>query len=484
MISGVTVARSDLGSPFRRTLLLLIAAVAWCDAPAQNVLGEEPALGSPESRLTQAEIASGALSLLEIRLAGLKVFATQFRKADGFGDGPINPADTTSPGGRPTLQGNGTFLRVNGLDAQACLDCHNVITTDTVPVIMGVGGSGGLSASPVFKARGIDVADNAGNGFAAMDGRLINPPALFGTGGVQLVAKEMTAQLQSLQAQALEKRGRRVRLRANGIDFGSIVADSQGVLDTSAVAGVDDDLVIRPFGRKGEFFSVRQFDLGALMFHMGMQPVEEVGADIDADGDGVVNEVLSGEVSALEIFITTQERPVQLPMSQAASRGFRRFGQLGCTDCHTPAMTTASPVLTYSLPEVATDPSQNVFFAVDLRDDPAGFGSAESGGIVVPMFSDLKRHDMGPGLAEAFFAATAQQNREFITARLWGVADSAPYLHDGRALTLNEAIELHGGEAQPARDAYVGLTTDRKNQIIAFLRTLRNPQSPNADVLN
>jgi CxxC motif-containing protein (DUF1111 family) len=220
------------------------------------------------------------------------------------------------------------------------------------------------------------------------------------------------------------------------------------------------------------------------MFHMGMQPVEEVGVDIDADGDGVVNEVLSGEVSALEIFITTQERPLQLPMSQAASRGFRRFGQLGCTDCHTPAMTTASPVLTYSLPEIATDPSQNVFFAVDLRDDPAGFESAESGGIVVPMFSDLKRHDMGPGLAESLFAATPQQNREFITAKLWGVADSAPYLHDGRALTLSEAIELHGGEAQPARDAYVGLTTDRKNQIIAFLRTLRNPQSPNADVLN
>jgi CxxC motif-containing protein (DUF1111 family) len=90
---------------------------------------------------------------------------------------------------------------------------------------------------------------------------------------------------------------------------------------------------------------------------------------------------------------------------------------------------------------------------------------------------------MGPELAEDFHAATAQQNSEFITAKLWGVADSAPYLHDGRALTLNEAIYLHGGEAQSVRDAYVALSIPEKNELIAFLLTLRNPRNPNADVL-
>ena len=52
--------------------------------------------------------------------------------------------------------------------------------------------------------------------------------------------------------------------------------------DTSGVKGIDADLVVRPFGRKGEFATTRAFDRAALQFHMGMQPVEVVGADTDA----------------------------------------------------------------------------------------------------------------------------------------------------------------------------------------------------------
>ena len=90
----------------------------------QNPPGEEPALGS--NRITQADVVGGALSEDDIRLAGQKIFSTPFNKLDGYGDGPINPLDPTSPGGRPTLQNNGTFLRVNGLDAQTCMECHSV----------------------------------------------------------------------------------------------------------------------------------------------------------------------------------------------------------------------------------------------------------------------------------------------------------------------------------------------------------------------
>ena len=446
-------------------------------AHAQTVDGDEPVLGPPELRVTQSDLASGAMSLWEVRRAGLQVFSARFRKADGFGDGP------TELGGRPTLQNNGTFLRVNGLDSQSCLVCHDEISAAVTPAITGVGGSAGIANSAMFETRAIDVSDFTGNGFAAFDGRLINPPALFGTGGVQLVAKEMTIRLQQLKQQALDNPGVSVRLLAKGVDFGAIVADTQGNLDTSGVEGVDQDLVVRPFGRKGEFATVRAFDLGALMFHMGMQPVELVGADIDADGDGVANEVTIGEVSALEMFITTQERPVQERLNRDARLGARHFWQIGCVQCHRPAMVTNSPYLTYSFPEVETDPSQNVFYQVDLRQQPAGFRRAGRG-IVVPMFSDLKRHDMGDNLAETFFAATEQQNREFITAKLWGVADTAPYLHDGRALTLNEAILLHGGEAQAARDRYAVMPVGAKNNLLAFLGTLRNPRNPNADVLD
>jgi CxxC motif-containing protein (DUF1111 family) len=125
-----------------------------------------------------------------------------------------------------------------------------------------------------------------------------------------------------------------------------------------------------------------------------------------------------------------------------------------------------------------------VFFSVDLASTPPAFERAKNGGIAVPMFSDLKRHDMGDELAENFHDASERQNREFITAKLWGVADTSPYLHDGRALTLNEAILMHGGEAAAATGAYRALAVEKKNQLLAFLRTLRNPSAPNADVLN
>ena len=476
----------------RRRLHILIACFGFGFAQpglsqsgiSEGLLGEEPALGSAESRITQSEIAGGAMTLIDVRLSGLKMFATQFRKADGYGDGPMDPANTTAPGGRPMLQGNGTFLRVNGVDSQSCLDCHAVLSNDAMPFIPGVGGAGGLNNSAMFMTRAIDVQDAAGNGFAGFDGRLINPLALFGTGGVQLVAKEMTATLQRLQDQAVRNPDKEIKLRANGIEFGSIRADSSGAIDTQNVVGIDEDLIVRPFGRKGEFSSVRGFDLGALMFHFGMQPVEVVGDGVDADGDNVVNEVGIGEVSALEIFVTTQETPRQLRMGSQEKAGLKSFRRIGCTECHKPALRTEHSVLRYSFPEVPEDPSQNVFFAVDLTDKPAAFERSKQGGIVVPMFSDLKRHDMGDELAEEFHGASPRQNREFITAKLWGVADTAPYLHDGRALTLNEAILLHGGEAAAARDAYLGLDDRKKNQVLRFLRTLRNPVSPNADVLN
>jgi hypothetical protein len=250
--------------------LTIIGSVAVVHA--DGIIGEEPALGAPEARITQGEVESGHLTLHDLRVAGLKVFTTQFNQYDGYGDGPVNPLDKTVPGGRPTLQDNGTFLRVNGLDSQTCLECHSIISTQTTPFTMGVGGAGGLNNSAMFFTRAIDVEDAANQGFAGFDGRVINPPAVFGTGGVQQVGKEMTTRLQKLMQRATNNPGQVVQLTAKGVNFGTIIADSAGNVDTSSVEGVADDLVIRPFGRKGEFSSVRGFDQGAMMFHLGMQP--------------------------------------------------------------------------------------------------------------------------------------------------------------------------------------------------------------------
>jgi len=220
------------------------------------------------------------------------------------------------------------------------------------------------------------------------------------------------------------------------------------------------------------------------MFHLGMQPVEAVGRDVDGDGDGVVNEISKGEVSALEIFLTTQDSPRQLPLDRQAREGFNRFRKIGCARCHRSALQTRSSMLRYRLSSATDHGASASYYSVDLRRRPPHFPPNRKGGITVPLFSDLKRHDMGNALAETFQGTTRQRNREFITAKLWGVADTAPYLHDGRALTLKEAILMHGGEAKQARDAYAALSENEQSSLIAFLRSLRNPQSPDSDVLH
>ena len=150
-----------------------------------------------------------------------------------------------------------------------------------------------------------------------------------------------------------------------------------------------------------------------------------------------------------------------------------------CAGCHTPVLHTQSRFLKYSFPEVETDPTANVFYAADLTGS-AGFKLSPSGGVSVRMFSDLKRHQMGPALEESTGDAL---DPWFITARLWGIADTAPYLHDGRALTLSDAILDHGGEGTAARNAFAAPSAPERVRVLAFLRGLRTPKSVAKDIL-
>ena len=79
-------------------------------------------------------------------------------------------------------------------------------------------------------------------------------------------------------------------LKAKGIDFGT----------NCNPEGVDGDLEIRPFGRKGEFSTVRGFDEGAMAFHIGMQD-ETVFGDNDMDGDGIDVEFTVAQARAFHV---------------------------------------------------------------------------------------------------------------------------------------------------------------------------------------
>jgi len=103
--------------------------------------------------------------------------------------------------------------------------------------------------------------------------------------------------------------------------------------------------------------------------------------------------------------------------------------------------------------------------------------------IHVPLFSDLKRHDMGEGLADKFDQGTdvstiAVTRREYLTRPLWGVGDTGPWLHDGRARTLLDAILMHeslGSEANPVIETFKRLSCEDQAAIVEFLLALRLP---------
>lgn len=127
--------------------------------------------------------------------------------------------------------------------------------------------------------------------------------------------------------------------------------------------------------------------------------------------------------------------------------GKRLFYQAGCIACHRPKFVTAN-------------------------DAPKEFRAQ----LIWP-YSDLLLHDMGEGLADGQVVGGAT-GREWRTPPLWGigltstVTKKAFYLHDGRALSLEEAILWHGGEAEKARDNYAALTRAERENLIKFLESL------------
>jgi len=419
------------------------------------------------------------LSTKAIRKKGMEIFATPFNSFDGHGDGPVNPFDPASPGGRPTIQGN--MLRINGLDSQSCNECHSVLSHRVIPGTFTVGGVGGLSASAFPDVTKFDLTDQDNDGVANINGRAINPPFVFGSGGVELLAKEMTVDLQKIKAKAQANPGTVFQLVTKGVSFGKIVYHPLTGFDYSAVEGIDDSLVVQPFGRKGNNSTIREFDIGALQFHQGMQPQEIVGAGVDDDGDGVADEILVGELSALHIFGVASDRPIRVAENDpAVELGEKLFDTEGCATCHVPVLHTSSPTLPIAFPEVEEDPWANVFFKIDLVNGRPGFEPNALGGAEITLYSDLKRHDMGPDLAET---TGDPLDPFFVTPRLWGVADTAPYLHDGRAYTIRQAIEMHGGEAQFATINFANLTPSFQKAMLIFLNSLRVPKAPNADIM-
>lgn len=353
-----------------------------------------------------------------------------------------------------------------------------------------------------------------------------NTPHLFALGAVQRIAEEMTAELKAaeakLEADACKLNDRvSVPLVAKSVEFGTLSAKPMLSPDTgtcvadydrSGVEGVDEDLVVRMFGWKGSHATLRAFTRHAAHNELGMQAEELVGSH-DGDHDGVTNELSVGDLTALTVYMAALERPVsrlelhrrgilQLEPEERAQieRGEEKLAEAKCTACHVPVMRVSTPI--FSEPSLQEGFQETVFPSgqktadaglaadtaiwFDLTSDspnnhvelPGGeaanlgaFPKAEDGSALVAWYSDFKRHDMGEKLADPVdvhgFGASV-----WPTASLAGVGSTGPWLHDGNATTLEDAILAHGGEAEESRLAYEALPEEDRAALIAFLENL------------
>lgn len=271
-------------------------------------------------------------------------------------------------------------------------------------------------------------------------------PALFGAGLIDSIPESTLVELAELQ-----------RLRFPGIT---------GRLPRAAGGKVGR------FGWRGQVRNLREFVLTACAMELGLQNEGHAQAMDPLNRHATLkgNDLSGEQTDALVEFVASLPAPREIVPDGQTERnlvknGERLFETIGCSACH-------------------------------VRDV----------GGVKGIFSDLLMHDLGAGLEDPVPANPDQKlitttisggygggtstkaidiatrvRREWRTPPLWGVRDSAPYLHDGRAGTLEAAIVAHGGEAEQSARRFEKLAKPERSHIVLFLRTLAAPGAEPAD---
>ena len=201
------------------------------------------------------------------------------------------------------------------------------------------------------------------------------------------------------------------------------------------------------FGRKASVPTLREFNDGAFQVEIGITnpsvPVEGTvaGDPLPAGTDPAPEpEIGARGLELADAFVRLLAPPAPLKQSREARRGRDVFAQVGCTGCHIPTLRTGdNPIPALSHKEVGA-------------------------------YTDLLLHDMGPQLADICFGLAKPS--EFRTEALMGVRLATKFLHDGRAKTPEQAIEMHGGEGMRSRDLFEALPAADRAALLAFLKTL------------
>lgn len=377
--------------------LVVVSATATHLSYAQPAVVTEEVSISQEILLKQGTINDG-YSVTKVLESGGQFFSTAYTPTDGMGEGEFGPKAEQRAGFYPsTLL---PMLKMNGLGANSCFDCHNSIGSYVPPNSKTgaltrkpstVGGGGGL-ASNLFQNP--DFPDQLVKFYR-------NPPHVFGTGYTQRIATEITHDLQltkgaaELAATFNPGVAQSLELLSKGNNYGTYTTTYNAQTgtfteDTSLVIGVPHDLVVRPFQHKGIASSLRHFVMSALDFHFGVQPVEVVGYNTDNDADGKFNEMhfnlaeepvstdgapseaidfSFGNVSALTAFVGMTRPPeVEIPVGKEEefARGQSIFNGTGlsglsnnatqmCATCHRQSLRIELPFFTVDNPTIHED---------------------------------------------------------------------------------------------------------------------------------
>ncbi|HUY93446.1 MAG TPA: di-heme oxidoredictase family protein [Pirellulales bacterium] len=270
-----------------------------------------------------------------------------------------------------------------------------------------------------------------------------NTPALFGAGMIDSLPDSVFVELQKRQSSKTGGVSGRAPRAANG--------------------------KVGRFGWRGQTENLHEFVLGACAVELGLeapgrpQPIDplQVGFDrpllLGRHGLDISDE----QCKSLTHFVAHLPAPRQLTPTddleaQTVARGERRFEKIGCADCHVRQVAHVtgiySDLLLHDLGEGLEDP-------VPASPAQGSTGSASYYG----------------GADSLLVKASPEERREWRTPPLWGVSDSAPYLHDGRARTFAEAIAWHGGEAAKSAQDFRRLEVDEQEEVLAFLKCLAAP---------
>lgn len=462
------------------------------------------------------------LPLLELIEHGRQLFSANWTPEDG-GLRPLmkgNGRSLSAP--QDPLTGTRSFNRISGPDANSCAGCHNQP--------YGITGGGGDFTTGVFvlaqrfdfvtfnphdKVRTAGILDETGAPATLQTaGNFRATTGMFGAGYIEMLAREMTADLQRIRDTI--QPGQQKSLSAKGVNFGVLERSADGQWITRRVTGLTrmsltspdplhpPNLVIRPWHQAGNVVSLREFTNNAFIQHHGIETVERFGRDSDADGDGVVNELTRADVTAVAIFQATMAVPGRViprhpKLMEAVRRGEQLFSEIGCVACHMPKLPLSRDYWTYTEPGPYNPPGNlRIGDASTLKVDlnsmvlPQPRLIPEGDILWVPAFTDLKLHDITSGAPNDMNREALDMNQttwtepfqkgnsRFLTKRLWGAANEPPYFHHGLFTTLRQAIMSHYGEASFQGEAFKKLSSEDQACVIEFLKSLQvlRPNTP------